>query len=74
MLEFKGRDPRVGTAKGRDARGRDHRKMIESVIKTKEKREMMECKKPVAEMKMYVGESKSIKGRPAISLDDRVIY
>lgn len=44
MLEFKGREPRAGTAKGRDARGRDHGKMIERVIKTKEKREMMECR------------------------------
>lgn len=44
MLEFKGREPRAGTAKGRDAWGRDHGKMIERVIKTKEKREMMECR------------------------------
>lgn len=41
MLE--GRDLRVGTAQGGDTQGRGHRKMIERVIKTQEKREMMEC-------------------------------
>lgn len=43
MLDLEGRDLRVGAAKGRDTQGRGHKKMIESVLKTKEKREMMEC-------------------------------
>lgn len=42
MLGLEGRDLRIGAAKGRDTHKRGHRKMIESVIKTKEKREMME--------------------------------
>lgn len=41
MLE--GRDLRVGAAQGGDTQGRGHGKMIERVIKTQEKREMMEC-------------------------------
>lgn len=43
MLGLEGRDLRIGAAKGRDTHGRGHWKMIESVIKTKEKKEMMEC-------------------------------
>lgn len=38
MLGLEGRDLRIGAAKGRDNQGRGHRKMIESVIKTKEKK------------------------------------
>lgn len=43
MLGLEGKDLRAGPAKVRDTHGRGPRKMIEGVIKTKERREMMEC-------------------------------
>lgn len=48
--------------------------MIESIVKTKEEREVMERKEDRTRNEDVCREHESINGRPAISPDDSVIY